>query len=87
MTYRELERKVERLRSGLTPASIEEAIQILLRQGEDIGGGINAIRLVRYLLGNADLSDVEATWAYDRLKPVFTAILDQIPALYYFEGD
>jgi hypothetical protein len=62
-------------------------MQLLLRQGEDIGGGISAIRLVRHLLGNADLSDVEATRAYDRLKPVFTALFDQIPALYYFEGD
>lgn len=62
-------------------------MRILLHQGEDMGGGINAIRLVGHLLGKADLSDVEATWAYARLKPVFTAILDQIPALYYFEGD
>ena len=87
MTYRELGQQVEQLQSGLTPSSIEESVRTLLRQGDDIGGGVNAIRLVRHLLGDSDLRDAEATWAYDRLKPLFATIFDQIPSLYYFEGD
>jgi hypothetical protein len=30
---------------------------------------------------------VEAVWAYDRLKPALQAAFEQIPSLYYFEGD
>lgn len=87
MTYRELGRQVERLQSEMTPSSIEQTVRTLLCQGEDVGGGVNAIRLVRHLLGDANLRDVEATWAYDRLKPALITIFDQIPSLTYFEGD
>jgi hypothetical protein len=87
MADRELERQVERLQSVMTPAFIKQAVETLVHQGEDIGGGVNAIRLVRHLLGDPGLGDVEATWAYDRLKPAFATIFDQIPSLYYFEGD
>jgi hypothetical protein len=38
-------------------------------------------------LGNPQLKDVEATWAYDQLKPAFRAAFEHIPSLYYFEGD
>jgi hypothetical protein len=31
--------------------------------------------------------DVEAVWAYDQLKPAFRRAFEQIPSLYYFEGD
>ena len=85
--YKELGQQVEALRAQLTPAFVEDAVRTLLRHGEDVGGGINAHRLVKHLLGNPQLRDVEAVWAYDRLKPAFRAALEQIPSLYYFEGD
>jgi len=85
--YKELGQQVEALGAQLTPAFVEEAVRTLLRQGEDVGGGVNAHRLVKYLLGNPQLRDVEAVWAYDRLKPVFRAAFAHIPSLYYFEGD
>lgn len=85
--YQDLAQQVEALQSRLTPAFVEDAVHTLLCEGEDIGGGVNAIRLVRYLLSAPQMGDAEATWAYDRLKPVLRAALAQIPSLYYFEGD
>ena len=87
VTYKELKRQVEAVQSRLTPAFVEGAVNTLLRQGEDVGGGVNAFRLVKHLLGNPPLRDVEVTWAYDRLKPAFRITFEQIPSLYYFEGD
>jgi hypothetical protein len=87
MTYKDLGRQVEVLQKKLTPAFVESAVRALLREGEDVGGGINAVRLVKHLLENPQLRDVEAVWAYDRLKPALRAALAQVPALYYFEGD
>jgi hypothetical protein len=87
MTYKELGQQVEALRAKLIPSFLESAVRELLRQGEDVGGGINAVRLVKHLLENPQLRDVEAVWAYDRLKPALRAALAQIPSLYYFEGD
>jgi len=87
VAYKELRQQVEALKRQLTPAFVEGAVGALLRQGEDIGGGINAFRLVKHLLGNPQLRDVEVTWAYDRLKPAFRIAFEQIPSLYYFEGD
>ncbi len=87
MIYKELRQQIEELQLRLTPAFVEEAVSALLRQGEDIGGGINAIRLVKNLLGHPQMGDVEVTWAYDRLKPALRAALEQIPSLYFFEGD
>ena len=87
MTYRQLAQQVEQLLPELTPVFIKEAVRTLLHQGEDIGGGVNAIRLVRHLLGDTGLRDAEATWVYDRLMPTFVTLFDQIPSLYYFEGD
>ena len=82
-----LQERVTALQAELTPARVEAIVRELLRQGEDVGGGINAIRLVRHLLGNLDLSDPEVTWAYDRLKPGLESALDQVPSLYFFCGD
>ena len=79
--------RVSEIRAELTPERVEELIHELLRQGEDVGGGINAIRLVRHLLGDLVTGDVEATWAYERLKPTLEHALDQIPSLYFFYGD
>ena len=82
-----LKQRVESVQSRLTPGLVEAQVRELLRQGEDVGGGVNAIRLVRYLAGDVVQRDVEATWAYDQLKPGLRAALEQIPSLYYFEGD
>jgi len=79
--------RVSEIRAEMTPARVEELIRELLRQGEDVGGGINAIRLVRHLLGDLVAGDVEATWAYERLKPTLERALDQVPSLYFFCGD
>jgi hypothetical protein len=87
MKYQDLAQQVEALQPRLTPAFIEDAVRLLLHEGEDVGGGVNAIRLVKHLLGEPQMRDLEATWAYDRLKPVLRTALVQIPSLYYFEGD
>ena len=87
MGYKELRQQVEALNRQLTPALVEDTVHALLRQGEDVGGGVNAFRLVKYLLCNPPLKDVEVTWAYERLKPALRSAFEQIPSLYYFEGD
>ena len=87
MPYKELRGQVEALKSRLTPAFVKETVQALMRQGEDVGGGINATRLARHLLGNPPLTDVEASWAYQHLKPVLRTAVEQVPSLYFFVGD
>jgi hypothetical protein len=87
VSYKELRQQIESLQSQLTPAFVEEAVQALMRQGEDVGGGVNALRLARHLLGNPPLTDVEATWAYQRIRPALRSALEQVPSLYFFEGD
>ena len=87
MAHKGLRQQVDEIQSRLTPAFVETEVRALLRQGEDVGGGVNATRLVKYLLGNPQLKDVEATWAYDQLKPAFRAAFEHVPSLYYFEGD
>jgi hypothetical protein len=85
--YKELGQQVEGLRAQLTPAFVEDTVRTLLRQGEDVGGGVNAMRLVKHLLGAPQLRDVEATWAYERLKAPLQLAVEQVPSLYFFEGD
>jgi len=87
MAYKDLGQQVEDLKPRLTPSFVEDAVRTLLRQGEDVGGGVNAIRLVKHLLDNPSLRDIEAVWAYDHLKSAFRTAFAQIPSLYYFEGD
>lgn len=87
MTFRELRQQVEEIRSELTSASLEDAVRKVLRQGEDVGGGVNAIRMVKHLLGDPETRDVQALWAYERLKPTLRTTFQQIPSLYYYEGD
>jgi hypothetical protein len=82
-----LEQAVEALRPRLTPGYVQGQVDELLRQGEDVGGGVNAFRLMRHLLGTSAGSEAQITWAYERLKPALRAALEQVPALYYFEGD
>ena len=81
--YKELRQQVEALNRRLTPAFVEKAVGALLRQGEDVGGGVNAFRLVKHLLGSPQLRDVEVTWAYDRLKPAFRIAFEQIQFLLF----
>jgi hypothetical protein len=83
----QLEQAVESLQSKLTPSFVETQVHGLLRQGEDVGGGVNAFRLIKHWLGALAEKDVAVRWAYDRLKPALGAALEQIPSLYYFEGD
>jgi len=87
MTYRELGHRVKKIETALTASALEETVLTLMRQGEDVGGGVNAIRLVRHLLGDPQMPNPEAVWAYDRLKPGFRTAFEQIPSLFYFEGD
>jgi hypothetical protein len=82
-----LKQAVESLQAKLTPDYVEAQVRALLRQGEDVGGGVNALRLIRHWLGSLGENDVQVTWAYDRLKPALGAALEQVPLLYYFEGD
>ena len=83
----QLKQTVESLQSKMIPSFVEAQVLALLRQGEDLGGGVNAFRLIRHLLSGISPSDEQVTWAYERLKPALGAALEQIPSLYYFEGD
>jgi hypothetical protein len=87
MPYKELQQHVEELLPRLTPVLVAKAVRALLHQGEDVGGGINATRLVKHLLGSPQLNDAQTVWAYDHLKPTLRIAFEQIPSLYYFEGD
>lgn len=87
MSYKGLRQAIETLQAQLTPAFVEDAVRTLMRQGEDVGGGVNMHRLVKHMLGEPQMRDVEAVWAYDQLKPAFRQTFAQIPSLYYFEGD
>ena len=82
-----LEQALESLQSKLTPGFVEAQVRTLLRRGEDVGGGVNAIRLIRHWLGALAGNDVQVTRAYERLKPALGAALKEIPSLVYFEGD
>lgn len=84
---KELMQQVEQVEAKATPAVLEEAVRTLLREGEDAGGGINADRLVRHLLDDPKLRDEDTVKAYERLRPAFRAAFEQIPSLFYFEGD
>jgi hypothetical protein len=79
--------RVATLATELTPARVEDIVRELLRQGEDVGGGINAIRLIRHMLGDLVADDTETRWAYEHLKPTLEQVLDQVPSLYFFCGD
>ena len=87
MRYEELGQKVDEVRAKLVPADLERLCNDLLRQGEEPGGGIEALRVVKHLLGDPQMRDAQAVWAYDRLKPALRAVFEQIPSLYYFQGD
>lgn len=83
----ELDRAVQALHARLTPAFVEAEVRELLCQGEDVGGGVNAFRLVAHWLGALAKGDPDVMWAYERLKPALRDALEQIPSLYYLYGD
>ena len=87
MVEQDVRQKVEDAASRATPDRLEQAVQALLREGEDPGGGINADRLVKFLLHDPRMADEDVAWAYDRLKPAFRAAFEEHPSLFYFEGD
>ncbi|MBN1641554.1 MAG: hypothetical protein JXA09_09985 [Anaerolineae bacterium] len=82
-----LRERVASLTGRLTPAYVEREVRALLAEGEDIGGGVNAMRLIRHWLGDVAPDNAHLQWAYARLKPALRVALDALPALYYFEGD
>jgi hypothetical protein len=87
MSRRELKQKIEQLAATLDVSLVEQALNELLCQGEDVGGGINAFRLICHLLGEPSLTGVEVVWAYRYLKPPMMAAVEQLPAYEFVEGD
>lgn len=88
MNRAELQHAVEGLQSTLSPRQVEQGInRLLARDGEELGGGVNAMRLVQHLLGEPLLPDADLVWAYDRVKTRLEACIAEIPTLYFFSGD
>jgi len=85
--YKELGKEVDQFLQRLTPLYLENEILELLKTSPDMDGGIDAYRLVRYFLKNPDLDDTQTGWAYQKIRPVFINLFEQIPSLYYFTGD
>ena len=85
--YSELAESVEQFLAKITPQTLEGEIWKLLRTAPDADGGIDAYRLVRHLLGRPDLNNIQTGWAYQRIRPVFMDIFEQIPSLVFFTGD
>jgi hypothetical protein len=71
----------------LTPDFAEAEVRALLRQGQDVGGGINAFRLIRHWLGAQAGDDATVRRAYEQIRPTLSRALEQVPSLYYFQGD
>lgn len=85
--YKELAQAVDHFLNELTPEYLENEIWGLLRNSPDMDGGIDSYRLVRHFLNRPDLNDVQTGWAYQKIRPVFKTLFEQIPSLYYFTGD
>lgn len=83
----ELIQAVDLLLQKLTPQYLETEVQKLLHTSPDKDGGIDAYRLVRTLLNRPDLDDAQTGLAYQKIRPVFRTLFDQIPSLYFFTGD
>lgn len=83
----ELAQAVDQFLQELTPRFMENEIRGLLKTTPDLDGGIDAYRLVRYFLKRPDLDDAQTGWAYQKIRPVFINLFEQIPSLYYFTGD
>ena len=87
MNPEELQPLLDSLSDRLTPAFVGAQVHELLRQGEDIGGGVNAFRLMKHLLAGLAGDDQQVMWVYERLKPRLAAALKEVPSLYFFHGD
>ena len=87
MNAQDLEPTVQLLQDRMTPDYVRSQVRELLRHGEDVGGGVNAFRLIKHMMGDVTLRDEQVTWAYERLKQALGRALEQIPSLYYFAGD
>jgi hypothetical protein len=85
--YKELTKSVEMFLQNLTPKFLEKEIWKLLRTSPDRDGGIDAYRLVRHFLRSPGMDDIQTTWAYQRIRPVFEEMFEDIPSLYFFTGD
>jgi hypothetical protein len=85
--YPELEKDINQFLQRITPQHLENEILKLLETSPDVDGGIDAYRLVRYFLKHPDLDDIQTGWAYQKIRPVFINLFEQIPSLYYFTGD
>ena len=54
-----LNQRVTSLQARITPDFVQAEVGALLREGEDVGGGVNAVRLIRRWVGhNARYADV-----------------------------
>jgi len=88
MRQEELQESIERLSASISPELVKRSMdRLLAEEGEELGGGINAMRLVRYLLGEPELTDAQLVWAYDSVKSSLGDCIEQVPSLYYFSGD
>lgn len=83
----ELTQAVDQFLQKLTPQYLEVEVNKLLRTSPDKDGGIDAYRLVRTLLNRPDLDDTKTGVAYQKIRPVFRTLFEQIPSLYFFTGD
>jgi hypothetical protein len=79
--------RVASLQARITPELVQAEVEALLREGEDVGGGVNAVRLIRRWVGDLARNDAHLIWAYDRLKPQLRTALEAVPSLHLFEGD
>jgi hypothetical protein len=82
-----LNQRVTSLQARITPDFVQAEVGALLREGEDVGGGVNAVRLIRRWVGDLARSDARLIWAYDRLRPQLRTALEKVPSLHFFEGD
>jgi hypothetical protein len=85
--YDELTQAIGQFLQRLTPQYLENEIWGLLHTSPDLDGGIDAYRLVRHFLKRPDLNDAQTGWAYQKIRPIFKNLFEQIPSLYYFTGD
>ena len=86
-TSETLWKRAASLQARITPDFVQAEVEALLREGEDVGGGVNAVRLVRRWVGDLARSDARLMWAYDRLKLQLRTALEGVASLHFFEGD
>jgi hypothetical protein len=91
LTREELKQRIEALAPTVDAPEVENALQELQRQGEDVGGGINAFRLAEHLLRDLlqtpSLTQDEVTWGYPYLKPAVVGALNELLGYELVEGD